>query len=294
MITSILYGGLGNQMLHYAIGLGQALRHGTTHRMDLSMYRLFQSRPWMREYELSRIFELPSATETANSNALKKAELLYLMSRKNHWDGKVFQRLFNIVDIADTEDKSKLINKNTTLYGLDHSIRYFKDYLPKIRSEFAFKHPLEGENKAVSDSIRSHPSVSLHVRRGDYLNSTNIKSYAQIDIEWYHQAINIVRGFDNDVSLFVFSDDIPWCRQAFAQYDSATFIDWNHGEHSYRDMQLMSLCKYNIVANSSFSRMAALINTQTDHKVVCPSQYMIDKHENQLYFTMLPQNWIVL
>ncbi len=295
MITSIVYGGLGNQMLHYAIGRSLALKYGVKYCLDLSMYEIFKSRPWMREYELRNVFSLPDVVEISSSSVIKKTELLYLMNRKNKFDGKLFQRLSNIVCIADTEDQSDRINRNSTLYGLDHSIRYFKGHISEIKRDFAFKTPLEGKNKMLADEIQGCKSLSLHIRRGDYLNANNIDSYVQVEKEWYYNAIDKVMDIvGRDMNIYVFSDDIPWCREVFSEYKKIKFIDWNIGKDSYRDMQLMSLCKHNIIANSTFSRMAALINANEDQIVICPSHYLKNEKEDMLYFLELPKNWIII
>ena len=130
-------------------------------------------------------------------------------------------------------------------------------------------------------------SVSVHVRRGDYLLPKNAV-YIRLSKEYYDKVMSyFTQRFDN-VHFYVFSDGIDWCRENF-KADRITFIDWNTGDDSYKDMQLMSLCKHNIIANSSFSSWAAWLNANPDKIVIRPKEY---KTDGQDYYW--PDEWIAM
>lgn len=107
-------------------------------------------------------------------------------------------------------------------------------------------------------------SVSIHVRRGDYLNKQN--KHPIQDIKYYNSAISHMTHFNNCENFIIFSDDIKWCKNNFIG-DKFTFIE---GEKDYIDLWLMSLCNHNIIANSSFSWWGAWLNQNPNKKVIAP------------------------
>tara|TARA_R110002072_G_scaffold54983_4_gene143712 strand:+ start:1452 stop:2195 length:744 start_codon:yes stop_codon:yes gene_type:complete len=107
-------------------------------------------------------------------------------------------------------------------------------------------------------------SVSLHVRRGDYLVKQD--KHPVLAMDYYNTATNLVNTCDN---FLIFSDDIAWCRDNFIG-DKFTFIQ---GEEDYIDLWLMSLCNHNIIANSSFSWWGAWLNQNVNKKVIAPSNW---------------------
>ena len=132
-----------------------------------------------------------------------------------------------------------------------------KDYMsPEL--DITFKDlPLNERNKDILESIKSTNSVSIHVRRGDYLKYP--ERYGGIcTANYYAKALNIIKEKVANPFFYIFSDDIEWCRENMKISD-AEYIDWNKGNDSIYDMFLMSKCKANIIANSTFSYWGAMI-----------------------------------
>lgn len=144
--------------------------------------------------------------------------------------------------------------------------RYFCDIKDKVFESFKFP-KLDKKNSGIADKIMNTDSVSIHVRRGDYLKVQNSMFQGICTKQYYEKAIEVIHGKIEKPVFYVFSDDIYWCKEKFT-HDNFEFIDWNKGLNSFRDMQLMSLCKNNIIANSTFSWWGAWLNSNPK-KIVC-------------------------
>lgn len=116
-------------------------------------------------------------------------------------------------------------------------------------------------------------SVSLHVRRGDYLNGGNINVYNNICTpDYYKKAIDYILEKDPYAIFYVFSDDLEWVKKNL-EITNCIYVDINKGKDSWQDMYLMSKCQNNIIANSTFSWWAAWLNTNKEKIVICPSRF---------------------
>lgn len=156
-------------------------------------------------------------------------------------------------------------------------------------NEINFRIPkLDEINSKLVDLITSENSVSLHVRRGDYLEPRFVKQYGGIcTLDYYKKAIEIVNSKISNPHFFVFSNDIQWCIDNLPLKE-ATFVSNNIGANSWLDMYLMSICKMNILANSSFSYWGAMLN-KNRNIVIYPGKWYNDKTPD-----IFPNNWIAL
>ena len=140
---------------------------------------------------------------------------------------------------------------------------YFARYVDVFRQEFRFPDITDADVKRYYDEIKDSLSVSIHIRRGDYVT---------LGVQYNEQLIKgMVEKFAEQMPmkwhLFVFSDDITWCKKnreklGFDRYQEVTFVEGNVCGKNYIDMQLMSQCKAMIMSNSSFCYLAALLNTE--------------------------------
>ena len=165
--------------------------------------------------------------------------------------------------------------ENVYFHGYWLNSEYFKSYRDVFLRELSFPPLPKGRNQAYLQRIRSENSVSLHVRRGDYVTEHMALDNALI--------ADYARQFREQVSgcwtLFVFSDDIAWCRQheselAFSLFDDIVYVEGNTGGSNYIDMQLMSQCRGMIMSNSSFCYLAALLNQNVQY-VLNPTTWKI-------------------
>lgn len=170
---------------------------------------------------------------------------------------------------------------NAYLDGYWQKFSYYYRHEEQIRNRFVFRKPLIGNNLEVAQSIQATNSVSIHVRRGDYLGSS---AYTVQDEQYYIQAIRYIQKKVDRPKFFCFSDDIVWCFEKFGYLGvDITYVDWNKQEAAYVDMQLMSMCKHNIITNSSFSVWAAWLNSNDKKIVIRPKHYYNDHTKDAEY-----------
>ena len=91
--------------------------------------------------------------------------------------------------------------------------------------------------------------------------------------------------------IYVFSDDIEWCRANLSFGIPTMFVgDEYAGEKGEGHMYLMSKCKYFIIANSSFSWWGAWLALFKDKIVICPKQWFGDASIDTS--DLIPESWI--
>ena len=179
------------------------------------------------------------------------------------------------------DDKALKPSRSTIYEGYWQSYKYYNGLEEKIRRCFTFKTELLSDRtRELARRINDINSISVHVRRGDYLNQNGMNFV--MPIAYYKNAIHYINSHVDNPQYVIFSDDIEWTIKELALND-AIFVDWNKGKDSWQDMYLTSQCKHNIIANSSFSWWGAWLNKNTDKIVYAPFY----KGE----FT--PSNWIV-
>jgi hypothetical protein len=296
MIITKLYGGLGNQMFQYAFGRSLSLMHKTKLFIDLT--DLIDRKPiegfTYRNYELN-VFNIEA--EFANINQINKIKnskphLIDRFKSKLLMKPIPFYRQPIVKELGfEFNDNYRLIRNYSYIDGYWQSEKNFNKFENIIRSDFTFNKPLEGKNKLLADEIKNTLSVSIHVRRGDYVNNYATNKYHGVcSNDYYFEAIKLITNKYLNCTLFFFSDDINWVKNTFDSIiQPVRFIDHNYNKDSYIDMQLMSLCKHNIIANSSFSWWAAWLNKNTTKTIIVPKKWF---NVNLVTKDLIPESWI--
>lgn len=157
-----------------------------------------------------------------------------------------------------------------------------------IQELFSFRNTDVGrECEQIKKQIENVNSVSVHIRRGDYLSAENYRNFGQFcTLEYYKRAIEKVKENIVNPYYFIFSDDIEWAK-THLRLNNAVCVDCNKEADSWKDMYLMSLCKSNIIANSTFSYWAAMLNKNEDKLVTYPHQWYIWENPD-----IFPDSWI--
>lgn len=287
MIRVILQGGLGNQMFEFAAGFSLANRMQTRLVLDTSMFEVYGKRAWCRPFELD-VFELAKGACIESKRKLAVRVLPKVSSFCRQHNKPAFGRW-----IFEATNWEQMHSVNYELFGYFANYHLFEDNRELLLKAFAFKTKPNKKNTEILSAIDSCESVSVHIRRGDYLNSTNNNIFYHPSVEWYRKGMKEIEKRVLQPTYYFFSDDMEWVRAQFADIRNAVFVDINHGKDAYNDMRLMSRCKHNIVANSSFSWWSAWLNENPEKIVVAPAKYYMDETKTKKYLSqMIPAGWI--
>ena len=186
------------------------------------------------------------------------------------------------------------LGDNCEIVGLWQTEKYFKDISEDLKKQFVFSPFVEKENLEVEEEMKKVNSVAIHVRKGnDYLSdhmwdSTCPQTY-------YLNAINYIKEHVEDPHFYLFTDNIDWVEDNIKEI-GYTVVDWNpiKGRYNYRDMQLMSCAKHNIISNSSYSWWGAWLNSNPDKVIIAPKTWFnpaIDYFKNN---DIICDSWIAL
>lgn len=292
MIITHLIGGLGNQMFQYAAAHALSIKLNTELRLDISSFANYQLH---QGFELQRIFNCVSKVASKEdiddilgwqSFPVIKRILLRPKMRAFRCKKLVVEPHFQYWAGINN------IVKDSYLDGYWQSEKYFIGAEEQIREDFLFKLPMQHENLELAKKIFQVEAVSLHVRRGDYAsNPQNVATHGLCSIEYYQAAIALIAKKVKTPYFFVFSDDINWVKNNLKLDFPHEYVDYNHGKESFNDMRLMSLCKHNIIANSSFSWWGAWLNSNTKKIVIAPKQWFANDTITQ---DLIPENWVRL
>ncbi len=291
MIVVKLIGGLGNQMFQYAAGKALALRHHTEVKVDtIELESDPEGKFTKRHFELG-IFEakitVASKEEINAFSNLGKNKFKRELQRRFPF---LFNRMMAVESGTPYHTEFTKYPKHTYLSGFWQSELYFKDVAQDIKKDFTFGAKIVDRNKELLAKISGVNSVSVHVRRGDYVSNANAHQFHGLcSLDYYNQAISLLSNKQDAIELFVFSDDIAWCKENLKYDFPVNFVETND---AHSDMYLMSLCKHNIIANSSFSWWGAWLNNNSQKIVVAPKQWIADPSVNTK--DIIPQSWIKL
>jgi hypothetical protein len=278
-------------MFQYAAGRALSLSTHQIQNLDLNDFTGYQLH---NGFELERVFNIDKVVKSTSSNiqellSWRANSFAKKILRRSHF-AKLRGQSFIVEPYFNYWPNFFELKQDCYLYGYWQSERYFKDFADIIRQDFAFKIPLDERNKKVVLEMTNTQSVSLHVRRGDYVNDPKNSNIMHIcSLEYYRQAINyIVKRIEQPV-FYIFSDDIAWVKEHLSIEFPCVYIDHNSGSESYRDMQLMSLCKHHVIANSSFSWWGAWLNANPEKTVIAPREWFVNKNNVD---DLIPHNWI--
>jgi hypothetical protein len=256
MIIVKIQGGLGNQMFQWACARKLAIQYKTRLMLDVSSYTT----------DRLRTFQLPLFNNV--KRLIENEEVVILNGIQHSSEMRYIIDTFRIIEFSPPP---------IYLNGYWQSEVFFNDIERIIRHDFN----LEDIGTDLEVFPNLDKSVSLHVRRGDYLQSNDYHPIQSIN--YYRKAIDIIGEYDN---IYVFSDDLDWC-ESNLDFDRMLFVDLNEIE----TLNLMSQMKHNIIANSSFSWWGAWLNNNSEKKVVAPTRWF-GEVANLNYDMIVPKSWI--
>lgn len=286
MIIVRLKGGLGNQLFQYAIGRHLATTKDTSLVLDTSSYKT----DTLREYSLSG-FNI-SGHPSDKLFFFATDGRVRLLNRAIQAVRKLFSKPFQIVSEKSFSFDPSVLNCSDHSYldGFWQSENYFLPIENTIREDLKLKTPVEGPLKKIAEHICSSNSVSIHVRRGDYVsNPTTTAFHGFCDSDWYIKATNWLEKKVGNPTYFVFSDDYEWAKSNLNFQAETVFIPPSPKGQEHNDMYVMSLCKHNIIANSSFSWWGAWLNDNPSKIVIAPKEWFAASHINTS--DLIPTSW---
>ncbi len=291
MIITNIFGGLGNQMFQYALGRHLAEKNNTELKLDLSAFKDYK----FRKYELGSFNIIEKFAHPEEINQLS----IIPTGRVDKFLRKVLKKPIKrpksyIKENISGGFNSKVLDLQDNIYleGYWQSEKYFIGIEHLIRKEFSFKLPATGKNKEILESILNTNSVSLHVRRGDYITNPTVNAvHGVCSLDYYMECIDYIENKINDPQFYIFSDDMAWVKSNLKISSQVYYVDHNTIDNGIEDMRLMSNCKHNILANSSFSWWGAWLNPNPNKTVLTPKKWFNTTYDSK---DLIPERWIKL
>jgi len=286
MIIVKMWGGLGNQLFQYSFGKYLSLKFNTELKFDIQT-----------NYNSNKFTNRSVGLNTFNINLSKATQSE--ISKFKYFDTGIFFRLERkliqklpflnrkyIVQDLHSPRKNETCYKNDCYYeGYWQSFKYLTSNETLLRNEITLKHFLKNGIADLIDTIESSQSISLHIRRGDYISiKDNFKLFGVCSIIYYKKAIQYITRQYSNPKFYIFSDDFTWAKENFIgpQY---VYIE---GNQPAQDLYLMSKCKHNIISNSTFGWWGAWLNNNPSKTIVAPSKW----YKKQSDANLIPNTWI--
>lgn len=287
MIIVNLKGGLGNQMFQYALGRKLSLKNKD--KLKLDTYGL------ERANEVGDIYR-PFALDAYNiqKNIARTDEVRNL----KYPFGLVLKGLrwfrFKILHQTHTGFEPGILNETGSIYidGYWQSPKYFDDIRDILLKDYTLVTPVSNAVTTYTEMLSIENSVSVHIRRGDYVTNPRVlKEFGICSEEYYQKAISYIQANVVNPSFFVFSDDIQWVKENLELPNNTVYVS-DDRLTATEELILMSTCAHNIIANSSFGWWGAWLNQNTEKIVVAPTPWF--NKNNHLYKDLIPESWVTL
>lgn len=291
MIVVKFQGALGNQMFEYAF-----MRKLEVVYKGCDIYAHIPKIKDFNGYEIENVF--PVSIKKAPKGVTAKLSDFYPVDRKID---KVIEFFFKIRrNYAGSKESYLRQDDNTAFYPSVYELNALKSYYMDgvwanahylegiddiIRKDFVFSNDRGEKNQEYMDEIDSCESVCIHVRRNEYVSM----GLSVVSDNYYKSAVEFIKTKVVNPKFYVFSDDHDYCKDLFDGLIEYTLVEGNIKENSYRDMELMSHCKHNIIANSTFSFWGAYLNSNINKIVIAPNMTW-----GNLRFPFACDDWTIL
>ena len=290
MIIIRLIGGLGNQMFQYSLGRRLALERRQPLKVDLSWF-VSQSK---REYQLCHFCITAQIASPEEVLHIKKPSWARFPNRIH----QAIQRRLPYYRRAVVYEKTSAfdphilrVRNNVYLMGYWQTEKYSAPIRQVIQDEFRLMRPLSMESQEWAEKIRSCNAVSIHIRRGDYVNDPKTNQvHGILPRAYYMQATAYLLERVPKPVFFVFSDDMPWARQNLGLLSSPEFVGIEGEDRDVEELILMTLCKHHIIANSSYSWWGAWLGRESEKIVIAAKQWFGDLSRDT--GDLIPEAWI--
>lgn len=292
MIYVRLKGGMGNQMFQYALGLQLAGQLGTRLKLDVSNL-LYRNKPEgfvYRNYDLD-VFRV-------EGDFLARPQVLApLFNLRIKPLGKAVRKLaagrYAVVEESHFHYDPQILEqaRDGVLYeGWFQSPKYFTGVEDQVRAAFTYRHDLIPESRELMARIEASNAVCLNVRRTDFLTTDVLNA---TDEAYFQRGVRHMREQVDNPHVFVFSDDIEWCREHLRFPVPTEFVGHEHKGFKFGNyLRLMQACDHFVIPNSSFAWWAAWLNRKPGKIVVAPRRWFTDPSIDTT--DLVPEDWVRL
>jgi hypothetical protein len=302
MIIVKIFGGLGNQMFQYAFGKALSLKLNRKLMIDKSYFNKenypFDLHPTYYPYLLDK-YHIDEGYVSSVCSKYGK-----LMSKK-----RAYLIINPIIERLGLNTKyPMLLTKRNYAYEtvMNSSFIYLNGYWQnqeKIIARYQNKirnaltpNNISGESQKLVKKMGSENSVSIHFRKGDYLSNPKFSAvYADCSVDYYNKAMKIIEEKTSGPTYYIFSDNYGWVRENIKIRANMVLMDYDIQDHE--QLYLMSQCKHNIIANSSYSWWGANLNQNVNKVVICPKEWVkTNKGAEFVDFDLkdrIPKDWVL-
>ena len=282
MIVVRVRGGLGNQLFQYAAARALAHRLG----VKVGINRLAYHEGYGRNFELAAYRIVAEELPRSQLPPTPRHRL-----RRKIWTMTRGQTFFQERQLSFDEQVLSLGDR-TYLEGYFLSERYFVDAEPVLRGELVLRRPPSPTIQRIMDGLDMQTTVALHVRRGDYASMPGLrKAFGLLPVSYYQEAVRTIAArMDIEPKVLVFSDEPEWARTNLTLPFATTIVPTEEGRSAAEDLALMSACRHQVIANSTFSWWGAWLNRSPDKVVVAPKRWFADSPYDTS--TIVPEGWL--
>ncbi len=293
MIIVKLISGLGNQLFQYVVARQLSIDRQVALKLDTSFFKDQQLRSFkLSHYNINA--SVAGESEVAGFLARYNNDSLYarMSQRIENWRAKNKRRYYKEDQWWTYEPELFKVSSNVYLDGYWQHYKYFQNIHLSIINELTVKESYAPSVDKLIREIHQNPaSVSIHIRRGDYV--TDREAYALmglLPLDYYYKAVQYINTRLKDPVFYIFSDDLQWVKDNLKINGLVTYVD-TEGSKDYIQMDIMSKCLNNIIANSSFSWWAAFLNRNPDKIVIAPFNWVVPQDVNKRIELQFP-SWI--
>ncbi|MGE3549661.1 MAG: glycosyltransferase [Geobacter sp.] len=282
MIIVRLIGGLGNQMFQYALGRTISLMHNVPLKLDVSEFASYKLRKYSLQHfdiveKIATELDLRAFSSDAKPISVNNEVPYYLkpiVEQQGHnFDPNIFK-----------------LNPPAYLKGYWQSEKFFVSIKDIIKKDFTIKPFNSNYHKYLESQISSSDSIAIHIRRGDYVSNPETWSYHGVcPIEYYTDSLKLIECQIENPTIFVFSDDPAWVKLHIKFVYPTVYVESCGTEYDAIELWLISRCKHQIIANSTFSWWGAWLNTNPNKIVCAPERWFAIAHKNT--DDLIPNDW---
>jgi len=285
MIIVALRGGLGNQLFQYALGRKLAVKNNDTLKLDTTgLLKANEVGDIYRPFALDA-FNIKATVASTEESARFKNPYGLLSKLMRRFRFKVLRQQY-------VGWIPSILKKRGDIYldGYWQSPKYFEDIRSTIVEDFTLKNGLSSVAQSIADQMKNSNSVSLHVRRGDYVSNKSVAaSYGPCTPAYYEAAIATITEKVPNPTWFIFSDDTAWVKESLSFTGEVVYVS-DQKLTDQEEILLMASCKHNVIANSTFSWWGAWLNQNPEKIVIVPDPWFDTRPQDHAH--LIPDSWI--